>query len=199
MACASGTQTTYACESAACVPSTLSCAPYACVGAVCPGTCANDTQCADGDYCNAAGDCVPQKVLGSACSAAADCKSVPCTECAGSGGCVDGYCCNTACNSGCQSCAMSGGATENGECGTASAGNGGTPGCAPYVCNGTGTTCPTGCASDSACAPADYCDENGHCQASKQAGAPCNTGADCKVAGCRECGTLSCGGTGHCG
>ncbi len=94
---------------------------------------------------------------------------------------------------------MSGGATQNGECGNASMGSAGSPSCAPYVCNGTGSMCPTACASDNDCATADYCDENGHCQPTKANGATCNTaaGSDCKVAGCRECGTRSCIG-GHC-
>jgi hypothetical protein len=198
--CSSDRQTTYACSGASCVSTTATCAPFACAGPACGGSCADDTQCADGNYCNASGDCVVQKVLGSTCNEAADCKSSPCAECAGSGGCVDGYCCNTACNAGCQSCSMSGGAAQNGQCGNARMGSAGSPSCAPYVCNGTGALCPTGCASDNECATADYCDENGHCQPTKASGASCNTGAgsDCKVSGCRECGTLMCNGGGHC-
>ncbi len=197
--CTAATQTSYACAAMVCVPTTLSCAPYTCSGTACAGTCASDIDCSGGDYCNASGDCVPEKVVGSACDEATDCRSSPCAECLGSGGCVDGYCCNTACTGACQTCAMAGGSTENGQCANASTGSAGQPTCAPYVCNGTGATCPAGCASDSACATADYCDENGHCVAVKASGASCNTaaGSDCKVAGCRECGALTCGG-GHC-
>jgi hypothetical protein len=61
-----------------------SCAPYVCSGAsaVCPGSCAQSSDCSSGNFCQASA-CVPQKANGATCVAAVECQSQ---------NCVDGYC-----------------------------------------------------------------------------------------------------------
>ena len=86
-----------------------------------------------------------QKAQGSVCNTSVDCK-VPgaCRECATAGGCVDGYCCDKACNGKCNAC--------NATPGTCTIVPAGSPGtgttCSPYVCGGTSAGCPTACAND---------------------------------------------------
>ncbi len=55
-----------------------------------------------------AGTCVPKPVLGSACSAGGECES---------GFCVDGVCCNKACNGLCEACAAAKTGVKDGACG----------------------------------------------------------------------------------
>lgn len=150
------------------------------------GACATVTNADDPDTCTAA----------STCDAAGVCKLKNGQACPGgagacvSGNCVDGYCCNVTCDSGCDRCDISGHA---GTCTVAPSGNAGAnPACAPpLACDGTSATCPTSCASDAACAPAYYCAPNGTCQPQKAQAAACST-TDCKVAGCRECASGAC-------
>lgn len=108
-----------------------------------------------------------------------------------SGFCVDGHCCNTACNGGCDRCDLAG---KEGTCTAAPSGDpGASPACAPpYACDGTGATCPTSCTSDAACVPADYCAPNGTCQPQRAQGAACNTTTDCKLGNCRICTSGNC-------
>ncbi|HEY3358552.1 MAG TPA: choice-of-anchor D domain-containing protein [Polyangia bacterium] len=174
-----------------------SCSPYLCGGAAtCGTTCAADTDCATGSYCATNATCQPQKSQGAACNATAgqDCRVGGCRVCGTAGGCVDGYCCNTACAGGacdvCNGAALGIGGAVNGTCSNATAGYAGSPSCAPYVCTG-GAACPVTCASDAQCAAGDYCDATSHCVPQKPQGTTCNVaaGQDCLTAGCRACGT----------
>ncbi len=107
-------------------PGSPACGAAVCDGAnaACPTTCTSDTGCATADYCAANGTCQTRKAQASTCNqaAGADCKVAGCRDCA-SGSCVDGFCCNTACNSGCVACAASlqqtqdGGLPQDGVCG----------------------------------------------------------------------------------
>src|SRR5262249_59737112 len=62
-------------------------------------TCAADSDCVAGDYCDGTGACVPKKADGLACGASNQCSN---------GNCVDGVCCNQACGGQCQACNVAG-------------------------------------------------------------------------------------------
>ncbi len=116
---------------------------------------------------------------GDACSAASEC---------GTGFCVDGVCCNTACGGGtsdCQACSVAAGAAVNGTCGpstgnTCSDGNACTQTdvCAAGVCTGSN---PVACAASDPCHDAGTCDPaTGVCSSpNKVDGAACNDGDAC--------------------
>ncbi len=141
-ACTTGSQ----CDSGSCVD----------------GVCCDSASCATCQSCNTAlspGKCAP--VLSApdppncdgtqSCDAAGQCKlakAQPCSnggaECA-TGACVDGFCCASACNQGCEVCSQSLGAPENGTCFPARSGYAGAPRCSGgFVCDGKSTTCPNG-------------------------------------------------------
>lgn len=82
-----------------------------------------------------------------------------------SGHCVDGYCCNTACNDSgaCQTCSVARGAPANGTCETVAQ-------CAPYQCKELVSTpsaqtakCANTCARASDCAAGFVCNLDGKC------------------------------------
>jgi MYXO-CTERM domain-containing protein len=66
--------------------------------------CSNDTECPTDLYCAKDGICTVKKAQGTQCAAALDCW--PGNECdmCQTGNCVDGYCCNDACNGQCEAC-----------------------------------------------------------------------------------------------
>src|SRR5262249_13335614 len=80
-------------------PSTTSCTPYVCGASACKTTCAADSDCVAGDYCDAGGACVPKKADGLASGAGNQGTH---------GNCVDGVCCNQACGGQCQACNVAG-------------------------------------------------------------------------------------------
>ena len=108
--CAGGQSGTGMCNGAGVCASTggASCDPYICGGDTCLDSCGNDTQCVSGYYCSGI-TCTVKRPNGAACSPGQG------NQCQ-SGNCVDGYCCNSACNGDCQSCsgAVTGG--SNGQC-----------------------------------------------------------------------------------
>lgn len=114
------------------------------------GPCVNDLDCAPG-YC-LAGACLPPKNPGEACGVDKQCASKHC---------VDGVCCDTACDGACESC--NGGAAP-GTCSPDPLGSPGTPACAPFQCNGASGVCPTTCASNDDCGSGLAC-VNGACAA----------------------------------
>ncbi|HMY16465.1 MAG TPA: kelch repeat-containing protein [Polyangium sp.] len=98
------------------------------------------------------------KSVGGACSRRFECAS---------GHCVDGYCCNEACDDAgsCNTCARAHGAVANGTCFKF-------PTCAPYQCNhievlpdGQEPVCTTACANASDCAKGYACTPEGSCEA----------------------------------
>lgn len=93
---------------------TTTCDPYVCdaAGALCLVTCASSTDCLSTHFC-AGNTCVMDKPMGQACAAADECQS---------GFCVDGFCCNTACNGLCQACAAAMTPSPNGTCANIDAG-----------------------------------------------------------------------------
>lgn len=128
-----------------------SCSPYECSGgANCSTTCAADSDCVSGYYCNAT-VCTIQVAQGGACSVANACTS---------GFCADSKCCNTACVGGCAGCSVAAGADSDGTCKTYADANVGSPSCTPYLCDGSALTCPTTCAADVDCSAGYLCVAN---------------------------------------
>ena len=76
---------------------TLDCMPYLCndAGDACQTDCVDDTDCMAAFVCNGANKCVPKDPVGNPCDDDADCVT---------GFCVDGVCCNDACDGECQAC-----------------------------------------------------------------------------------------------
>ena len=160
---------------------TTACAPYACAGASCRTDCAADADCAAGSYCEAQ-VCVPLKPDGGACGAEVECAS---------GHCVDGVCCNLACDFSCVACS----AEKKG---------GGADGVCEVIAAGTDPD--SECADEGAtsCGLDGSCDGSGACRF-YEAGTPCGDTASCTdgvqvtpdaCAGpgmCMDGGTLACG------
>jgi hypothetical protein len=162
------------CESA-CDGACLSCGGGgACkpvLGAPDPDTCAGPLSC------SAQGEC--KRALGFVCTVGADCAN---------GLCVDGFCCESACDGACGVCN-----DTPGRCTALPASSSGTPSCAPYLCNGQDTTCPTECASDAECATGYGCDRQSHqcvaytvCTDAHTARAAGGTRLDCVPYLCRD-------------
>ncbi len=156
---------------------------YQCNYGQCLTYCYNDADyCATGSFCqtwydgvdfNNSNKCYAQKDAGATCSgnSATECKS---------GNCVDGFCCDTACNGVCQACsnALTGASngsckpikanTFSGECadnGTASCGtNGKCDGAGACQNYAAGTTCiGASCASPTSRNNVDTCNGSGTC------------------------------------
>jgi MYXO-CTERM domain-containing protein len=136
-------------------PGSPICAPYLCkaTGPACPTTCALDTDCTSGNYCDATKKCVAQLPKGGPCQGANQC---------GTGFCVDGVCCLSACGGGvandCQACSVITGSKDDGTCSLL-----------------TGTSCDDG----------DACTQKDTCQAGVCTGSPvaCVARDQCHVAG----------------
>ncbi|GAC1546568.1 MAG: hypothetical protein NVS3B10_10540 [Polyangiales bacterium] len=141
--CASGVETLGAsCDGAGRCPTTKvkSCSPGTCnaAGTACATTCATDSECAPGFWCQA-GACVAKAPAGVSCGDQRECTT---------GNCVDFVCCNSACSGACEACDVTGRA---GTCTPVPAGPphgsrtcpAGPDGCAG-TCNGTTSTCAIG-------------------------------------------------------
>jgi hypothetical protein len=165
------------------------CTPFGCRDGKCNATCAGDGDCAPGRACDTATMSCGLKGIGQVCAAGADCAS---------GFCVDGLCCNEACDGACRSCALSsspgvcknvapGLADPRRQCAAADVSTCGTDG----LCDGNGgcrrypaaTVCsPAGCAGSTRTL-ASTCDDQGQCvvgQSRSCAPYRCN-GAGCFV------------------
>lgn len=83
-----------------CTPAnTIDCAPFTCDGTACRSSCTQSSDCVANNHCEM-GRCVPNGMLGTPCTTAAQC---------GSGGvCAGGVCCNRACDGQCESCTLPG-------------------------------------------------------------------------------------------
>lgn len=139
--CTSGTATLSAgCNGAGSCPAvqTLTCPTGNCAGTLCEGNCTVDGDCSAGaEYC-AAGVCTPTKSNGEQCARDSMCVS---------GRCVDGYCCNSACDGQCEACNITG---NEGVCSAVT----GSPRGARPACATDGTSCAGTCdgATTAACA-----------------------------------------------
>ncbi len=76
-----------------------SCAPFVCEEGSCRGDCTCDEDCSGADHYCSAGLCVPRLPRGAACFGE--------NQCAGGAPCVDGVCCENACDGSCESCSES--------------------------------------------------------------------------------------------
>jgi hypothetical protein len=79
-------------------PATIGCAPYACNGARCWGSCTADAACVAPNTCDANNSC-GKKPTGAFCSDKSECVS---------GACAQGVCCAADCSGPCRSCALTG-------------------------------------------------------------------------------------------
>ncbi|MCA9593079.1 MAG: hypothetical protein KC776_07205 [Myxococcales bacterium] len=149
------------------------CQPASCAGNVCSGDCANDASCKSGEYCDLlTGDCVAKVDLGQTCSQPSQC---------GSGFCVDGSCCESACTGACQAC--------NGSLTLAPSGT-----CAPVV---AGTDPDDDCADEGAasCGNDGKCDGSGACRKY----GPTAVCAAATCSGSTQTNAKTCDGQGNCG
>jgi uncharacterized protein (TIGR03382 family) len=177
-------------------PQAQQCGEYACAGTTCRGDCASDQDCAANFWCSA-GQCVPRGPPGAPCGAASQCAS---------GFCVDGVCCNAACNGQCEACDAAG---QAGQCVAVS----GAPRGTRPTCDSDGTACGGSCdgrhgaacsypgeevqcrqgrCSSSIATSAGLCDGHGHCPL------PVTNTCERYVCGATACKT-SCQGDEDCG
>ena len=168
--CTAGTETTVAtCDGlgTCATPRMRDCGRYACGPTACRTSCDTDVECAAGNYCRE-GMCVPRQPNGGACTMTAECAS---------GNCVDGVCCNTACDGQCEAC------DNSGSVGT----------CSPTMGAPRGTR--PGCAGAGSCA--------GTCDGSSRTNcAYPGSSVECRAASCAEGQATNrgtCDGAGGCG
>ncbi len=167
-------------------PATQACTPFICGATACKTTCASDTDCVSGDYCNGT-SCVAKLGPGASCGTSNN-------KCA-SNYCVDGVCCNNPCTTA-DSC--SGGMVTSYSCanptGTCTKS---TTSCGAYGC-GT-TSCKTSCTGDTDCASGYYCNASGSCVIKTMPGSGCTADDQCQTNHCspdRICCDTAC--TGQC-
>lgn len=173
----------------------LACGGYACSGtsSACAASCATDTNCASGYYCDGK-FCQKVRTVGDGCARTSQCNTGLT--------CVDGVCCNSACDGACQACSVANKQSGDapGVCGPAKAGS--DPGdrcikddvatCGKSgVCGATGTcalwpkgsACGGGVSCDAGSARGQTCDGLGACL-TDTTGTPCAPGICTATAGC---------------
>ncbi|MEB2313253.1 MAG: hypothetical protein OZ921_12455 [Sorangiineae bacterium] len=166
------------------------CAPYVCTGAsdACGTSCDASAECAANHWCRASDHtCLPAVTNGAACSSPTECSS---------GHCVEGLCCDTACDSVCMACtAAAKGQGSDGTCGFVAAGRDPRDECPDEgaamckldgACNGAG-----GCRKYAAGTPCGAVD----CAAGTQTGYACDGSGTCKAASTKTCAPYLCQGT----
>ncbi len=110
----SGSQLTgYQCDGLGqCKDQASACNPYVCLTSSCAESCGDDNGCVGGTYC-AGSTCKDKLDNGQPCSAGRECST---------GFCVEGVCCDTACNGVCQACTAANKASgDDGACDLAKA------------------------------------------------------------------------------
>ncbi len=170
------------CRLGACAPETEPCAPYGCGSdEACALACdpLTGAGCAVGNFeCDENGACVGILPDGSPCTLAGECRS---------GSCVDGVCCESACDGPCQACNLE---DSEGSCLALPEGSNPDDECGTGVCGGT-------CDGAGACA---YAAAGLACGGEPPCGGSCDGAGQCAFAGSDTlCGTcLRCNGTGAC-
>jgi len=165
--------------------SALHCSPYACRDGHCNALCTGDGDCASGQSCDTAAMSCGPKGLGQSCRTPGECASTLC---------VDGVCCNEACDGACRSCAL---ASSMGVCKNVAAGAADPRG----TCHATD---PSTCGMDGAC------DGNGACRnhaagtvcmaescagSSRTLASRCDAQGACVAGGMLPCAPYLCNGT----
>ncbi|MBK7396432.1 MAG: hypothetical protein IPJ34_09065 [Myxococcales bacterium] len=165
-----------------------SCAPYATCGAsgVCAATCAVDTDCTAGNFCDGTTKkCLPKKANGTGCGRIGECTS---------NFCIDGVCCNVACTGQCEAC------DAGGSVGTCKAVSGAPHGTRTACGTGTGKTCEiqycdgvktTGCTYPLVSAT---CSSNACAVGIETHASTCDGAGACKDVP-KDCGVYKCGAT----
>lgn len=110
--CAAGEQKGHSCDGfGVCKDSNVTqCAPYTCSGNTCAASCTSDANCIASAYCRSSDKtCQPDQGNGKSCTSTSQCAS---------GNCVDGFCCDSACDGTCDACsAAKKGTGTDGTCG----------------------------------------------------------------------------------
>ena len=180
------------------------CQSFSCDSGMCSETNVEaGTACTDdgGEVCDGNGNCVVRTCMDTMKNGDetdVDCGGAECPPCADglicnqasdceSANCADNVCCDTPCDEACDVCSAAAGAATDGTCETAAQGADGDPSCAPYVCDGTDTTCPNSCTDPSECASGMNCVDGFCCDEA------------CATA-CRSCAAIDTAGSdGTCG
>jgi MYXO-CTERM domain-containing protein len=162
---------------------TQDCGEYVCGPTACRGDCAADVDCSDGFWCNL-GVCVPELQPGQACTGENECAS---------GFCVDGVCCDTACDGQCEACDVSG---SVGTCSPVT----GAPRGTRSDCASDGTVCGGTCdgverASCTYPGNTTSCREPSCTDGVATLEAFCNGAGSCPAVQTQECGTYGCDAT----
>ena len=164
-------------------PTQVDCGPFQCSGTTCVTTCTSDAQCVPPNTC-VNGSC-GKKPMGASCTAAAQCLS---------DFCVDGFCCENACQGACRTCGLSGSPGRcvnvaqgrddpHGMCTDKGAASCGTDG----KCDGTGACDRYG--TDTVCAP-ETCTAGSYTAVST-----CSDGGQCLPPSSRTCYPFACNGS----
>jgi hypothetical protein len=193
--CVAGGATALACNGAGlCEQVVQGCGNYACESGACKTSCAGDGDCVGGTTCEN-GVCLADDGIGNPCQNAGDCPL---------GFCVDGVCCDSACDGACQACSgaakgqgldgvcdfVSSGLDPHSDCAQQPASSCGNDG----QCNGSGAcrawSAGTVCASASCSSGTQYAQDT------------CNGSGTCVDGGSASCGLYQCAGSacgGSCG
>lgn len=162
--------------SGACQPAPpVSCAPYTqCAGNACAAACATDADCGDGFFCDGANHCVADQNNGQPCVTASQCQS---------GFCVDGVCCDSACEGACVACDLG---PNVGTC--TAVGDRAVCGSGDICCGGT---CVSGvCCADATCTAEEAPDCVDHdCVCAANSDTACADGEACCDDGCADLAT----------
>jgi len=159
-----------------------SCGAYACGASSCVTSCVSNSDCSTGNHCVASA-CVPVETNGTMCTVGGDCSS---------GNCVDGVCCDTACNSTCQTCNATG---SVGTCKFAD------PGTNPR--NDCSASAASSCGNDGTCDGAGACRKwvagtvclAASCSTAQlHAASTCNGTGTCNAGATTSCGAYQCAG-----
>ena len=153
--------------------------------AACLAACAADTDCKTGTFCSA-GTCEPKRAQGTACGGDNQCTSTFC---------VDGVCCNAACNTTCQACSVASGSSANGTCVTFAGNTDPGSECGLTFCSGA-SNCISACTSNSQCKVGNYCN-GGTCSQKLAVASPCTAANRCGTGFCADgvCCDKACVGT----
>ncbi len=150
-----------------------SCAPYVCAGGPgCPTTCANDDGCT-GDFWCSSNTCIGKKSQGLSCGGDNECSS---------GFCVDGVCCDSACDGLCAACNLAG---ALGTCTSRPVDTDPQNECGAYTCDGAGA-CQTSCSGGvcgQACKSGFWCNGTS-CTQDKPNGSGCTEPCECQSGAC---------------